>query len=56
MTFTAYSAEVEWAGEGKYRLLIKIDPVDIGTRVTDEMPAEIVVDLSAKLKELGVKG
>src|SRR6476646_4112526 len=51
----AASAAVEWAGQGRFRLLVRVDPVDIGKRTSDEMPAEIVIDLSARLRELGAK-
>jgi hypothetical protein len=44
--------KVEWSGEGRFRLLVKIDAVDLKKRETDEWPAELKVDFSATLKEL----
>src|SRR5437867_1975540 len=44
-----------WASQRNYRVLVKIDPVDIGKRAGDEMPAEIILDLTAKLRALGAK-
>jgi hypothetical protein len=50
------ASRVEWAGQGNCRLLVKVDPFDIGGRARDELPAEIVLDLSAQPGGLGVKG
>jgi hypothetical protein len=50
------SGAAEWAGTGAYRMLIQVDPFDLGSRLADQMPAEIVIDVDSDLKELGVKG
>ena len=34
----------EWTGRGKIRLLVKTDPLDIGKRASDEMPARYSVN------------
>ena len=30
-----------WVGKGKYRILVRVDPVDIHGRASDEMPTRI---------------
>lgn len=49
----AQSQTPEWAGQGGYRLLVKVLPVDIGARTHDLMPADISLALTAQLKTLG---
>ena len=40
-----------WVGQGRYRLLVKLEPVDLGDRASDEMPARL--DITAeRLREL----
>jgi hypothetical protein len=46
---------IEWSGSGGYRILVEVTPFDIGSRASDEMPAELVVDLKAKLAELKIE-
>lgn len=46
--------KVIWAGEGKYRFLVEIDPKEIGERPQDEMPAELEIDFVAKLSQLDI--
>ncbi|HTF25267.1 MAG TPA: VCBS repeat-containing protein [Candidatus Limnocylindria bacterium] len=41
------SRDVRWAGEGECRVLVRVDPFQIGLRGSDEMPAEVVLDFSA---------
>ncbi len=48
----ASDAVAEWAGAGTYRLLVRVDPIDIGGRTSDEMPAELSIDLKAELAKL----
>src|ERR1700676_2725040 len=48
------SASIVWAGKGAYRLLVEVSAEDIGTRSLDIMPTELVIDLTSKLKELGL--
>lgn len=43
------SARVNWAGHGRYRLLVKIDPQNIGDRNADEMPAEVEINFDEEL-------
>jgi hypothetical protein len=43
---------VRWAGNGARRLLVRIEPRDLGVQSAREMPAEIVLDFS-KLPALG---
>jgi hypothetical protein len=40
---------VRWAGEGQYRLLVEVSPVDLVDRVRDEMPAEVEVNFARLL-------
>jgi FG-GAP-like repeat len=47
---------VEWTGSEFLRLLVNVEPFDIGGRASDQMPAEIVVDWAAELKQLGIRG
>src|SRR5437867_8953244 len=40
-----------WAGRGKHRILVRVDPLDISKRAADEMPARIHIsaqDLRAR--------
>jgi hypothetical protein len=43
----------DWAGQGSYRLLVKVDPLDISPRKVGEMPAEIIIDLGKMLRGVG---
>src|SRR5678815_2861389 len=43
------AAKVYWAGRGDYRLLVKIQPQNIGERKVDEMPAEVKIDFVQEL-------
>jgi hypothetical protein len=42
-----------WAGQGQYRLLVKVDPSDTGARDHDEGVAELVLDWPAQLGPSG---
>ncbi|MEZ6127508.1 MAG: VCBS repeat-containing protein [Planctomycetaceae bacterium] len=46
---------VEWSGDGKYRLLVRIDASEASQRPTDERPAELQVDFQAELEKLGIE-
>jgi hypothetical protein len=40
-----------WVGKGEYRLLVRVDPLDLGARNSDEMPARVEMsaqDMAAK--------
>ena len=50
----AASPPPEWAGRGRYRVLVSIDAVDTGGRAEDEGVAEIVIDWTAQLRALGI--
>lgn len=52
----ATSKEPRWVGNGKYRILVRVDPLDIGARAADEMPTRIHIshdDLQAKVGTSG---
>ncbi len=46
----------EWTGRGKMRLLVKTDPVDIGKRTNDEMPASYSVNFTELLAANEITG
>lgn len=46
------ASHVPWIGQGKCRLLVRVDPIDIAQRLQEETPAEIVLDFS-QMHELG---
>ena len=41
--------KIAWAGFGAYRLLLRVDPVDLKKRDTDELPAQADIDWEALL-------
>jgi len=43
----ASAAEPAWVGRGAYRVVVTIDPVELGSRTSDEMPASFEMDLEA---------
>jgi hypothetical protein len=47
---------VSWEGRGRYRILVKIDPFNIGNRKFDEMPAEMVIKALDIQKKFRVQG
>ena len=47
-------AAPQWAGTGAHRLLVRVEPMNLGQRPADEMPAELQIDLAAELSRLGV--
>ncbi len=56
VAYAFYNPKVEWAGKGRYRVLVKVGPVRIGERAYDEMPAEVVIsagDIAKRLKAGG---
>ena len=40
----------DWEGFRNYRILVRVDPADIGTRTGDERPAQLTVNLQAVLQ------
>jgi hypothetical protein len=50
-------AKAEWAGLGKYRVLVAVPPrKPAAGRPSDQMPARLKIDLASVLKQFGVKG
>src|SRR5216684_1308277 len=45
-----------WLGQGKYRLLVRVDPLDIGNHKSDEMPTRIHLSSADVLQQTGAKG
>ncbi len=45
-----------WVGQGKYRLLVRVDPLDIGNHKSDEMPTRIHLSSADVLQQTGAKG
>jgi len=43
----AWAADVAWEGRTAYRILVKIESVELGTRATDELVASYDLDLDA---------
>mgnify|MGYP002623845916 FL=1 len=54
VSFSAADDAIRWAGEGQYRVLIDVAPVDIESRSRDEMPADFEIDIAALLGDGGV--
>ena len=50
------ASEPAWSGEGSHRMLVRVKPVDLGERTTDEMPAELRINLSDMLARAGIGG
>jgi hypothetical protein len=48
--------KVAWAGFGNYRVLLQVEPVDLGERATDELPAHADIDWENLLKSIGING
>ncbi|HWP40338.1 MAG TPA: VCBS repeat-containing protein, partial [Tepidisphaeraceae bacterium] len=45
-----------WSGQGHYRVLVKVEPVNLAKRQTDEMVAQLAIDFAALLKEHDIHG
>jgi len=43
----ASAVEPAWVGRGTHRVLVTVEPVDLGARKSDEMPASFELDLGA---------
>ncbi len=56
VSFQSPAADMPWAGDGAYRLLVEIASDDQQTVDRDERPAELQIDFAMQLKELGVQG
>ena len=53
----AGDSRVAWTGRGEFRLNVKIEPVHIGQRDFDQLPAEVVIDFKNDIaSRLGVIG
>ena len=46
--------KVVWSGDGKYRLLVRIESSEPANRPIDELPAELQIDFAAELEKLGI--
>jgi hypothetical protein len=46
----------DWTGEGSFRLLVKVDPMELSGRMRDEGPAEVEIDFVSLLRESGLEG
>ncbi|MEP0842815.1 MAG: VCBS repeat-containing protein [Phycisphaerae bacterium] len=46
----------DWTGAGRCRLLVRVDPLDLAPRTSDQMPARCELDFTALLGELGIDG
>jgi hypothetical protein len=46
-TGTLRAEDTEWVGRGAYRVLVTVEPVELGSRASDEMPASFELDLDA---------
>src|SRR5690554_117022 len=45
-------SDIAWAGRGEFRLLVRVEPVELDGRERDELPAQVAVDFSASLRKL----
>lgn len=45
---------VKWVGDAPYRLLVRVDPIDLGSRSYDERPAELKIDWPEVLRRQGI--
>lgn len=45
-----------WIGQGAYRLLVQVDPVDLQGRTFDELPTRIHLSSADVQRQIGVKG
>lgn len=45
-----------WSGFGTCRVLLQVDPVDVGTRESDELPAQVDIDWESLLESIGGTG
>jgi hypothetical protein len=63
--FTALSAtsgcktapdQPAWTGEGERRILVRVDPEDVGARASDEMVAGLPIDFAGWLAKHGIAG
>ena len=50
------SKKVAWAGIGRYRLLVQVDPIELKNRETDEMPAQAEIDWEKLLRTIQENG
>eukprot|EP00913_Durusdinium_trenchii_P013359 g12540.t1 len=51
----AVGGKIEWAGKGRYRLIVEVAPADLKKRKSDEWPAQLKIDFVAELKKLGIE-
>ena len=52
----AFVKEPQWNGKGKYRILVRVEPRNIGIRISDEMPARIHISREDVYARTGTTG
>jgi FG-GAP-like repeat/FG-GAP repeat len=55
-TSPAWAKTPEWTGKGRYRVLVRVEPVELGNRRTDEQVAQLPLDFAKLLQTRGVAG
>ncbi|MCC6681273.1 MAG: VCBS repeat-containing protein [Phycisphaeraceae bacterium] len=48
--------KLEWAGKGRFRVVVEVSPVSLEGRDADELPAQMEIDLEAALRQAGASG
>lgn len=51
-----HAADIPWVGQGRFRLLVTVDPVKLAGRERDERPARVRVDFGELLRQHAVDG
>jgi hypothetical protein len=53
----AWAVDPQWAGTGAHRLLVKVPPINLGGRASDERPAQLTINWPQVLStQLGLNG
>lgn len=56
MSFPVLAADPVWSGRGQLRLLVRVEPVEIGARQRNELVAKLPINFESILKSRGVLG
>ncbi len=56
LTSSLFAKDPEWTGRGKVRLLVKTEPINIGKRTSDEMPARYSINFTELLASNKISG
>lgn len=56
MYSASMSRQPEWVSSRTYRILVRVDPLDIGARKSDEMPTRIHISAADVREHTGTKG